>query len=102
MEDDQWVAETEEVPPGALKAVRPSGTNVLLVNVDGDIYAVSNYCTHSKCYLHKGKLKGKVVTCPCHFAQFDVTTGEALAPPPKKPLPTYPVKVDGTDILVAI
>jgi len=43
-----------------------------------------------------------VVTCPCHFAQFDVTTGEALAPPAKIPLPTYPVKVDGAEILVAV
>jgi 3-phenylpropionate/trans-cinnamate dioxygenase ferredoxin subunit/naphthalene 1,2-dioxygenase system ferredoxin subunit len=102
VEDYQWVAETEDVPPGALKAVRPGGTNVLLANVDGDIYAVSNFCTHSKCFLHKGKLKGKAVTCPCHFAQFDVTTGEALAPPAKEPLPTYPVKTDGSAILVAV
>jgi nitrite reductase/ring-hydroxylating ferredoxin subunit len=63
---------------------------------------LSNFCTHSKCYLHNGRLKGKIVTCPCHFAQFDVTTGAVLAPPAKEPLTTYLVKVEGNDILVQV
>jgi len=73
-----------------------------LVNVDGDIYALSDFCTHKKCYLHDGKLEGKILTCPCHFAKFDVTTGAALTAPAKQPLAVYQVKLEGDDILVAI
>ena len=102
MADYTWVAEMDELAPGAMKLVRASGVAILLVNVDGQVYALSNFCTHSKCYLHNGKLKGKVVTCPCHFAEFDVTTGAVLAPPAKEPLPMYPVKVEGNDIFVAV
>jgi nitrite reductase/ring-hydroxylating ferredoxin subunit len=100
MDNYTWVADTKGLPPGKTQSVRVEGKNILLVNVDGTIYAMSNLCTHSKCYLHNGKLKGRVITCPCHFAEFDVTTGAVLAPPAKEPLTMYPVKVEGTDILV--
>ena len=95
------VANTDDLESGKTKFVREAGTALLLVNVDGEIYALSDFCTHSKCYLHNGKLKGNVITCPCHFAQFDVTTGAVQRSPAKHPLTTYPVKVEGTRILVA-
>jgi len=102
MEDYTWVAEASGLAPSTMQQVRVSGKSVLLVNVGDKIYALSDFCTHSKCYLHNGKLKSKVVTCPCHFAEFDVTTGAVLAPPAKEPLPMYPVKVEGNDIFLAI
>jgi len=102
MEDYIKVGGTEDVKPGKMKFVREQGRAILLVNVDGEIYALSNHCTHSKCYLHNGKLKGRVLTCPCHFAEFDVTTGAVLGRPAREPLPAYPVRVEGKDILVAI
>ena len=102
MEGFTWVAEAVGLTPDSMQQVRADGKSILLVNVEGTIYALSNFCTHSRCYLHNGKLKGKVVTCPCHFAEFDVTTGAMLALPAKEPLPMYPVKMEGNDIFVAL
>jgi nitrite reductase/ring-hydroxylating ferredoxin subunit len=102
MENWEWVAEAKAVAPGTMLSVRASGSSVLLVNVEGTVYAVSDFCTHSKCFLHNGKLKGKVVTCPCHFAQFDVTTGAVLAPPAKAALAVYPAKVENDGIYVQV
>ena len=102
MEGFTWVAEASSLAPGSMQQVRVDAKSILLVNVEGTIYALSNYCTHSKCYLHNGKLKGKVVTCACHFAEFDVTTGAVLALPAKEPLSMYPVKVEGNGIFVAL
>lgn len=102
MENYLKVAESKDLKPGNPKFVREEGKAILLANVDGEIYALSSFCTHSRCYLHNGKLKGNVITCPCHFSEFDVTTGAVLGPPAKEPLPMYPVKVEGKDILVAI
>ncbi len=96
------VGETDDLRPGEMALVRVDGKAVLLVNLDGQFYALSNFCTHSRCYLHKGKLKGKVITCPCHFAEFDVTTGAALSPPARESLETFRVRTDGTDVLVAL
>jgi nitrite reductase/ring-hydroxylating ferredoxin subunit len=102
MENWEFVADTNAVAPGAMLSVRAGGVNVLLVNVEGTLYAMSDFCTHSKCFLHNGKLKGKVVTCPCHFAQFDVTTGAVLAPPAKTALTMYQVKTESDGIYVQV
>jgi nitrite reductase/ring-hydroxylating ferredoxin subunit len=102
MEDYQWAAEAKGFAPGTMQMVRIGGNTILLVNIESQFYATSNFCTHSKCYLHNGELKGRILTCPCHFSQFDVTTGAVLAPPAKEPLPMYPVKVEGNGIYVQI
>ena len=102
MENYVKVGDIEGLKPGKMKSVREQGKAMLLVNVDGEIYALNNSCTHSGCRLHNGKLKGKVLTCPCHFAEFDVTTGAVLGRPARRPLPMYSVKLDGKDILVAV
>jgi nitrite reductase/ring-hydroxylating ferredoxin subunit len=101
-EEYEWAAEVEGFAPGTMQMARISGNAILLANIEGKIYATSNFCTHNKCYLHNGKLKGKILTCPCHFAQFDLTTGAVLAPPAKEPLPMYSVKVGGDGIYVQI
>lgn len=102
MDNWEWVAEADAVTPGAMLSVRAGGVNVLVVNVEGTLYAMSDFCTHSKCLLHNGKLKGKVITCPCHFAEFDVTTGAVLAPPARTPLPLYQVKAESDGIYVQV
>ena len=43
-----------------------------------------------------------MVTCGCHGAQFDVTTGAVLAPPALEPLKVYPLRMDGDDLLVEV
>lgn len=102
MDSWEWVADTNAVAPGTMLSVRAGGNNMLLVNVDGTLFAMSDFCTHSRCLLHNGKLKGKVVTCACHFAEFDVTTGAVIAPPAKSPLPMYQVKTESDGVYVQV
>lgn len=102
MQDYTYVASTQDLPPGTMQLVRASGQSILLINVEGAIYATSNFCPHQRCYLHKGNLEGNVVTCPCHFTRFDVTTGAVLAGVAKEPLPTFPVRIESNDILIAL
>ena len=75
------VARTSELAPGEMKRVLVERERVLLANVDGDYYALNDWCGHQKAALSKGKLEGSVVECPLHFACFDVTTGKALSGP---------------------
>jgi 3-phenylpropionate/trans-cinnamate dioxygenase ferredoxin subunit len=76
------------------------GVPVLLCNVDGEIYAVEDVCTHDGGALDGGELEGPRIMCPRHGAFFDVTTGKALTLPAITPLPTYPVRIDGDDVFV--
>ena len=54
----------------------------------------------------KGDLEGKVIVCPCHYAKFDLETGEIVQEPtkypPTPPLPVHEVKIDGWDVLVSL
>ena len=69
------VAVRSEVPSGAGKIVVALGRVLALFNVDGDFFAVDNSCPHRGGPLGEGYLQGRVVTCPWHGWQFDVTTG---------------------------
>jgi nitrite reductase/ring-hydroxylating ferredoxin subunit len=96
------VATRDQVPLGQRFSAWAGGRRVLIYNVDGEYYATDEQCSHRECSLAEGPFSGKVVTCPCHMARFDVTTGEVLSPPATIPLPTHPVKVEGNRILVGI
>jgi 3-phenylpropionate/trans-cinnamate dioxygenase ferredoxin subunit len=96
------VATRSEVPVGTTKRVVAAGAELLLCNVDGDFYAVEDVCTHDGGPLDQSELDGCRITCPRHGATFDVTTGRALTLPAVIPLETYPVTLDGDDILVDV
>ena len=91
-----------EIGPGEMKSFTIGGRHILLANVDGELYAMDNVCSHRGCPLAEGYLEGNIVTCPCHGAQFDVRTGEVKAPPAPRPQQKFTVKAEGNDILVDI
>jgi len=94
------VAKRSDVPEGAAVRVVVDGTEVLLCNAGGTVYAVEDVCTHDGGPLDQGELEGERIVCPRHGATFDVRTGEALTLPAIMPLPTYTVRLEGDDIYV--
>jgi nitrite reductase/ring-hydroxylating ferredoxin subunit len=103
------VAETSEIPAGKMKMVKVEEKEILMVNVNGNYYAIANRCTHAGGELSKGSLEGNIVTCPKHGAKFDITTGKVVSGPkvlfmhPKiKDESSYEVKVEGKDVLLKI
>lgn len=81
--------------------VKTDKNDVLIANLGGKFYAIGNRCTHKGCLLSKGTLQETNVICPCHFSVFDLKTGKVIKSPAPKPEPTYEVKVQGEDILIA-
>lgn len=102
------VAETEDIPPGSMLKTVIRDKEVLVVNVDGSFYAIDNRCSHQKGDLSKGTLNGKILTCPVHGSQFDVTSGRNVKAPKflfflklkTVDLGSFEVKVEGNDVLV--
>ncbi|MGP0018314.1 MAG: Rieske (2Fe-2S) protein [Candidatus Sulfotelmatobacter sp.] len=72
---------TDEIAPGGMKTVELDGHEIVICNCGGTYYAIERRCGHMNAPLELGTLDGKVVTCPMHCAQFDVTTGQALSGP---------------------
>ncbi len=71
----------DDVAPGGMKAVEAEGREIVICNSGGRFYAIERRCGHMNAPLEMGTLDGIVLTCAMHCAQFDVTTGEALAGP---------------------
>ena len=99
-----WVkaASITDVADGQVKAVAVAGKQLALCHAAGAWYAVDDLCTHDNGPLAEGTLDGLQLECPRHGARFDVRTGEVKCFPAVIPIKSYPVKVEGHDVLVSI
>ena len=103
------VAGKSDISIGTMKKVTLNDKEILIVNVDGNYYAIGNVCTHYGGDLSQGTLEGNIVICPNHKSKFDVTTGKVVSPP-KEALghpdiedePQYSIKVENENILVKV
>lgn len=75
---------------------------IAVFNVDGEYYATDDTCTHDKYSLADGYIDDDVVECALHMAKFSIRTGKALSLPATRDLVTYPVKVEGGEVLVDV
>jgi nitrite reductase/ring-hydroxylating ferredoxin subunit len=98
----EWVqvADVSDIQSGSGLRVEVGGEAVALWNVDGEIYATQDACTHEETSLTEGDLWAEVIECPLHGAQFDVRSGAVLCLPAIFPLKTYPVKVEGDAVYI--
>jgi nitrite reductase/ring-hydroxylating ferredoxin subunit len=94
------VLSTADLAPGQMRGIEVNEEEMLLVNLEGEYYALGNICTHMTCRLSGGSIKGHNVICPCHFSVFEVKTGRVLGGPANRPEPTFKVKVEKENVLV--
>jgi len=95
------VASLRQVPPGEVIEVTVEGVRYAICNVDGRVHALSGDCLHRGGPLGYGRMNGYQVVCPWHLWEFDCRTG-AYDRNPEIRLPTYPVRVEGDDILIEL
>lgn len=65
---------------------------------DNEVVAYSPMCTHLGCAYHFEASKGEFI-CPCHTTNFAID-GRVLNGPAPRPLDRYPVKVQGSRLLI--
>lgn len=101
---ERWVeaADLDSVPEGEVIGIRIEGRSIALYNVDGAIYATAGICTHQEFRLCDGFLDGHEIECALHQGRFDIRTGEALCAPVTEALVTFPTRVEGHKILIAL
>jgi nitrite reductase/ring-hydroxylating ferredoxin subunit len=93
----------DEVGDGEMRMIWVDGTDqVLVINSGGEFTAVQGVCSHEYFELDKGFLTGNTLTCALHLSRFDLDTGEALDPPAELPLQTYPVIIEGDDVILEL
>ena len=92
-------AKTDEIPAGSIREFQVEGKTLAIANVGGKFYAINNTCLHRGGPLGEGELEGKIVTCPWHGWQYDVTNGK-LTMNPSAGVECYATEVKGEDIWV--
>jgi nitrite reductase/ring-hydroxylating ferredoxin subunit len=75
---------------------------VAVYDVDGEVFATHNICTHGLANLSDGYLEDGLIECPLHQGLFNVKTGEAAGAPCVKAIKTFPTRLDGDQISVGI
>lgn len=100
MEEFIAVAKVGDLLPGQMKMVDADGEPILLANINGDLHAVSDICSHAGASLSDGILEGAEVECPLHGNRFNVMTGAYLDGPGPEGITRYIVQVEGDVVLV--
>ena len=96
------IASLDELLPGNTLKVNTKIGDILLANVEGEIFAVDDNCTHEDSSLSLGCLKGDMVYCTLHGSRFNVRTGEPMEEPATEPLNRYPVRIINNRIQVCL
>ncbi|MEZ4658030.1 MAG: Rieske (2Fe-2S) protein [Caldilineaceae bacterium] len=108
------IAPVSEIPPGSRKIVQIGHRSIGVFNVAGEFYAIRNQCPHQGAPLCRGTLsgtmlpagakeyvyglEGRVLRCPWHSWEFDVTTGQMIFVPEPMRVKTYEVAVEPPEL----
>ena len=97
------VASVNDVPEGEGKVVTANGKEIALFKQGGNFYAIDNTCKHMGGALGEGWLEDAIVTCPLHGWRYDIKSGQCeMFPGSDIKVDTFPVKVEGNDVLVDV
>ena len=94
MSDWIKVCGKDELAPGQFRTVDADGTQIVVVNLGGEFFAIEDVCTHDGGQLTGGSLEDGEIVCPRHGARFCVRTGAALTAPAYEPTATFPVRIE--------
>lgn len=93
------LSELEDATP---KRVEIDSTPISLVLTEGEVFAIYDICSHANVSLSEGEVDGCAIECWLHGSSFDLRTGKPSALPATRPVPVYPVKIEGDDVLVSV
>ncbi|MDD2371520.1 MAG: Rieske 2Fe-2S domain-containing protein [Firmicutes bacterium] len=103
------VAETKDLLEGGKLKISVEGRDILVSNINGEYFGIDNRCNHMGGSLYDGIMEGDRVSCPKHGTVFNLKTGEVedrgklfFIKVKVGNQRSYPVKIEGGDILVDI
>jgi len=91
----EWsaVLDDADLRDGQQRCVEADGTAVMVARAGGELYALSDHCSHRGGPLHEGEIDGLTVTCPWHDSVFDLRDGALVHGPAAYPQPAWDVRV---------
>jgi NADPH-dependent 2,4-dienoyl-CoA reductase/sulfur reductase-like enzyme/nitrite reductase/ring-hydroxylating ferredoxin subunit len=97
------VGRIDDFKKGEMKSVSVGGDKeILVVNIEDEIYALGANCTHYGAPLAEGALSGDTIICPWHHACFNAKTGSLKEPPASDDLPRFEVIIENDNVLIEV
>jgi nitrite reductase/ring-hydroxylating ferredoxin subunit len=91
----QPVCTLGELDDDTPKRVEVAGVPVAVVRTEGEVFAVNDICSHANVSLSEGEVEDCQIECWLHGSTFDLRTGKPSGLPATRPIPVYPVKIEG-------
>jgi len=100
----EWidVCSEADLPVGGRKVVATDIGNIAVFNLNGDLCAIADICTHDGGELASGECDGDEIICPRHGARFCIRNGKSLTPPAYEDIETFPVLIKAGMVQVDI
>jgi 3-phenylpropionate/trans-cinnamate dioxygenase ferredoxin subunit len=94
----------DDIAPATARRFDVDGHRIALVRIGDEFYALGDRCSHADYSLSEGDVweEEREIECPKHGSTFSLITGEPLTLPATRPVPTYPVQVEGNDVSVVL
>jgi 3-phenylpropionate/trans-cinnamate dioxygenase ferredoxin subunit len=96
------VASLDEIPEEGSLRVELDGKPICIARSQGEVFAIHDVCSHADVALSEGDVEDGTIECWLHGSRFDLRTGRPTGLPATKPVATYPVTVEGDDVLVKL
>ena len=100
-ENEYKIADIADIPEGQARVYEAGGRMVAVFNNAGVFQAIDDMCPHAGASLAEGWLEDGCVTCPWHAWQFRLEDG-AYVQNPRMKADVFPVRVDGSNIIVTV
>jgi 3-phenylpropionate/trans-cinnamate dioxygenase ferredoxin component len=91
-----------ELEEGTPIRVELDGTPISVVKTEGEVFAIYDICSHANVSLSEGEVEDGQIECWLHGSSFDLRTGKPSGLPATRPVPVYPVKIEGDDVFVSL
>lgn len=96
------IANVNELDDEGRLLLEIDGQPIVVFRITDKYFAIADVCSHDDGPLAEGDVEGHEVICPRHGAHFDLETGKALTLPAVVDIPSYPVRIEGEEILVGV
>ncbi len=85
----------EDIQEGKINKVEWLGTKLIVLLIEGSIFAYEDACPHEGHPLSMGKLEGDILTCAKHLWEFEIITGKHVSrfKRPQCDLRAFPARV---------
>ena len=94
-----------DIKPGKAKSFSVGDNKVVVCNINGKYFAVSDICSHDDGELVSNEsplVEECQLECPRHGARFDVRTGMAKRMPAVAPIKSYKINDAGDELEVEV